>query len=194
MVYNEPGVSAWDAIHLAQKTTDATRPMYKANWYTHIKCKCLVSYLLSISPIGLHNVQSNQTVHVLQYTLWILHNTTRVTVGRFNGYICIYEKDHCVVQVTRWKPLSLNSAWCWWTKCSLMAQGTRGTPRRRKNINTLIALFMGPTWGPLGSCRPIWVRQDPSGPHVGPMNFAIWVVCPEKNGLCSQVGLHRALW
>ena len=21
---------------------------------------------------------------------------------------------------------------------------------------------------------PIWCRQDPSGPHVGPMNFAIW--------------------
>ena len=24
---------------------------------------------------------------------------------------------------------------------------------------------MGPTWG----------RQDPGGPHVGPMNIAIWV-------------------
>ena len=23
---------------------------------------------------------------------------------------------------------------------------------------------------------PIWVRKDPGGPHVGPMNFAIWVV------------------
>ena len=23
---------------------------------------------------------------------------------------------------------------------------------------------------------PIWGRQDPGGPHVGPMNFAIWVV------------------
>ena len=22
---------------------------------------------------------------------------------------------------------------------------------------------------------PIWGRQDPGGPHVGPMNFAIWV-------------------
>ena len=28
---------------------------------------------------------------------------------------------------------------------------------------------------------PIWGRQDPGGPHVGPMNFAIWVInlfCP----------------
>ena len=22
----------------------------------------------------------------------------------------------------------------------------------------------------------IWVRQDPGGPHVDPMNFAIWVL------------------
>ena len=22
--------------------------------------------------------------------------------------------------------------------------------------------------------RPIWGRQDPGGPHVGPMNIAIW--------------------
>ena len=25
---------------------------------------------------------------------------------------------------------------------------------------------------------PIWGRQDPGGPHVGPMNLAIWVVTP----------------
>ena len=31
---------------------------------------------------------------------------------------------------------------------------------------SLIASFMGPTWG----------RQDPGGPHVDPMNFAIWDV------------------
>ena len=23
---------------------------------------------------------------------------------------------------------------------------------------------------------PIWGWQDPGGPHVGPMNFAIWVI------------------
>ena len=27
--------------------------------------------------------------------------------------------------------------------------------------------------------RPIWGRQDPGGPHVGPMNFAIWDIAPE---------------
>ena len=35
-------------------------------------------------------------------------------------------------------------------------------------LSSLIAKFMGPTWG------PPWGRQDPSGPHVGPMNLAIW--------------------
>ena len=33
----------------------------------------------------------------------------------------------------------------------------------------LIARFMGAAWGPSGA----W--QDPGGPHVGPMNLAIWV-------------------
>ena len=27
---------------------------------------------------------------------------------------------------------------------------------------------------------PIWGRQDPGGPHVGPMNFAIWVMVAQK--------------
>ena len=22
--------------------------------------------------------------------------------------------------------------------------------------------------------EPLWGRQDPGGPHVGPMNFALW--------------------
>ena len=26
---------------------------------------------------------------------------------------------------------------------------------------------------------PIWAQQDPGGPHVGPMNFAIWVPLPQ---------------
>ena len=25
-----------------------------------------------------------------------------------------------------------------------------------------------------GNMGPIWGRQDPGGPHVGPMNLAIW--------------------
>ena len=26
------------------------------------------------------------------------------------------------------------------------------------------------------SVGPIWGRQDPGGPHAGPMNFVIWVM------------------
>ena len=36
--------------------------------------------------------------------------------------------------------------------------------------SSLIARFMGPT------CGPIWGQQDPGGPQVGLMNFAIWAV------------------
>ena len=35
---------------------------------------------------------------------------------------------------------------------------------------------------------PIWVRQDPDVPHVGPMNFAIWEVASEYT-----TGIHEAL-
>ena len=63
-------------------------------------------------------------------------------------------------------------------------------------IQSQIARFMGPIWGPPGSCRPqmapvlapwtllssqiasfvgpTWVLLAPDGPHVGPMNLAIW--------------------
>ena len=27
---------------------------------------------------------------------------------------------------------------------------------------------------------PIWSRQEPGGPHVGPMNLAIWVKCTRR--------------
>ena len=30
---------------------------------------------------------------------------------------------------------------------------------------------------------PIWGRQDPGGPHVGPMNFAIWIIIGSGNVL-----------
>ena len=50
---------------------------------------------------------------------------------------------------------------------------------------------------------PIWGRQDPGGPHVGPMNFAIWVstklhylecICNGDTKWKSIVGSHRINW
>ena len=34
---------------------------------------------------------------------------------------------------------------------------------------------------------PIWGRQDPGGPHVGPMNFAICVVINTSPGDCPAL-------
>ena len=31
---------------------------------------------------------------------------------------------------------------------------------------------------PVAIMGPIWGRQDPGGPHVGPINFAIWGALP----------------
>ena len=33
-----------------------------------------------------------------------------------------------------------------------------------------------------GNIGPIWGRQDPDGPHVGPMNFAVWVHTLRQGG------------
>ena len=38
-------------------------------------------------------------------------------------------------------------------------------------MTALIARFMGPIWG----------RQDPGGPHVGPMNSVIWVYLSDRS-------------
>ena len=36
---------------------------------------------------------------------------------------------------------------------------------------------------------PIWGRQEPGGPHVGPMNFAIWVLSH-----CCHIFLWLCVW
>ena len=54
----------------------------------------------------------------------------------------------------------------------------------RALVFTLIARFMGPTWGPSGA--------DTGGPHLGPMNFAIWATitsslhCPSHQFKCTH--------
>ena len=50
---------------------------------------------------------------------------------------------------------------------------------------------------------PIWGRQDPGGPHVGPMNLALWEVCQVYMGIWEEatnimvfgpVGIRRFCW
>ena len=40
---------------------------------------------------------------------------------------------------------------------------------------------------PGANTGPIWGRQDPGGPHVGPMNFVIWDAMIGLN--CTQLNL-----
>ena len=37
---------------------------------------------------------------------------------------------------------------------------------------------------------PIWGQQDPGGPHVGPMNFAIWVYAFVKGTSHYRIFTH----
>ena len=43
---------------------------------------------------------------------------------------------------------------------------------------------------------PIWGRQDPGGPHVGPMNFAIWGVISVYSNInvpCTALQLQQEI-
>ena len=49
-------------------------------------------------------------------------------------------------------------------------------PVQTKNSRTKNALIVPDIKAYEANMGPIWGRQDPGGPHVGPMNFAIWVI------------------
>ena len=44
-----------------------------------------------------------------------------------------------------------------------------------KSANVVMKTFLAASKVYGANTGPIWGRQDPGGPHVGPMNFAIWV-------------------
>ena len=113
----------------------------------------------------------------------------------------------CVTNVPWCMPGSLTSVflwsrWCWkrsgHSRCmrnpQIYVSGKRPmwyrvhyVTFRMKQI-PLIAWFMGPIWG----------RQDPGVPHVGPMNFAIWDHAPFRNALvflmCVWLFAKTSLW
>ena len=53
----------------------------------------------------------------------------------------------------------------WNTPVSPTPNPPHSRPKRTSPDNKVPGANMGPIWG----------RQDPGGPHVGPMNFAVWV-------------------
>ena len=65
---------------------------------------------------------------------------------------------------SHWKIVSLKTKHPWIIWHSLESQSVILFSK-----DTQIGKFMGPTWGPPGSCQP------PDGPHVGPMNLTIRV-------------------
>ena len=61
--------------------------------------------------------------------------------------------------------------------------------KQRVVMITSLALIVHPDSKVHGAnMGPIWGRQDPNGPHVGPMNFAIWA-----NSNCIIVDLGGSL-
>ena len=55
-----------------------------------------------------------------------------------------------------------------------LSYGYHSIQRAERDINNPDSKVNGANMG------PFWDRQDPGGPHVGPMNFAIWVTFSNK--------------
>ena len=64
--------------------------------------------------------------------------------------------------------------------CSWLCEAAMPAHRGHLMVSP-IARFMGPIWG----------RQDPGGPHVGPMNFAIW---DHNEGVACYFQCKLAIW
>ena len=93
------------------------------------------------------------------YMIWFLwYRITSTTIQSL--CLCFFKVvmtiHSCYAPLYLLTLITTQPAWC---------PGSRPSMR----LCTLIVRFMGPTWGPSGG----W--QDPGGPHVGPMNFPIWV-------------------
>ena len=82
--------------------------------------------------------------------------------------------------INRWWSLSAAPLWAGYIECVdlehlLFRVGQWNTCISARHDNSgvffrhhpVVAKFMGPTWGPPGSCRP------PCGPHVGPMKRVV---------------------
>ena len=80
---------------------------------------------------------------------------------------------------------------CWWPNTSAktfadMMMMTDAMPYKPVNWAT-ISLDYPDSKVHGANMGPIWGRQDPGGPHVGPMNFAIWVWFAKQENINIQM-------
>ena len=95
--------------------------------------------------------------------------------------------------------------WCWQIKCQPMEEhacfffcigntvlSDDMAPQGDKTSTTMVLTYSdSKVHG--ANMWPIWGRQGPGGPHVGPMNFTISVVIPEYSGRSQFVDKRTIL-
>ena len=95
--------------------------------------------------------------------LWNQSNN-RLSSSSINSYILFYQSD------------------LWWSVASepvnhnLQTPATNGDASLRGHPYQSLPCASPDSKVHGDNTGPIWGRQDPGGPHVGPMNFVIWVV------------------
>ena len=126
-------------------------------------------FLINAAALNHHDIHCLQAIYLVLSMHLYYHALSRMYASLlYNAYIMHNDCfDICVIP-NSWPFGSLYTServtCC--TLCIAIA-----CVRLRTYLGTLIAWFMGPTWGPSGADR---TQVDP--PHFGPINFAIWEV------------------
>ena len=111
--------------------------------------------------------------------LWLLMHNKLVYFIKWLEAQTFFQPDHCNILLRRWPTISVIIRCQWFNHMTrqVLQEGIKtvwvdhwwylATHTQAKMANTphsnVHGAYMGPTWG----------RQDPGGPHVGPMNIVI---------------------
>ena len=116
-----------------------------------------------------------------------------IKVASFNKYfVCSYVLDRMNLMHSAWFVMSVTSHACHEFKCTYnptvySIAYNKATIKClhywpfNRTVNKIASSDSFPDRKVHGAnMGPIWGRQDPGGPHVGPMNLTIWVVALYK--------------
>ena len=145
--------------------------------------------------------------------LYTTHHLTRIPDGCLSHYlyhtVTMMSVAHGVHDINKKVGLRIiakitRQEMCTWLKlCYVLMWSTKARyyscpsgllQCRRSNVAVAVTKLAYPDCKVHGAnMGPIWGRQDPGGPHVGPMNFAIWVYSEAIGGHRYLLGLAQVM-
>ena len=126
----------------------------------------VIALLLPVFVVIYHTI-------IYSFTFWYPLYCKHICCVKYSNLYCLIPRIPClshrcvingVLFISGHIPSCSLAVWRWEAQPSC-CRGTAQSSRMSYLDSKVHGANMGPIWG----------RQDPGGPHVGPMNFAIWV-------------------